>query len=107
MTAHGKSVAVIVSMQVYEKLAVRKTDFWPAYEAFRAATPLQDLKIESDVFDVRDSSANRQYESDVTAWLETVARHQETVVARVGFLPDSTPEIAESRSWCPNDAEIR
>jgi prevent-host-death family protein len=60
LTAHGKPVAVIVSMQVYEKLATKKTNFWPAYEAFRAATPLEDLKIESDVFDVRDLSPGRE-----------------------------------------------
>ena len=35
---------------------------------------------------------------DVADWLENVARHQVSVLTRVGTLPDSTVDIAEDRS---------
>lgn len=63
LTQRGKPVAVIVSMQVYETWAARKENFWSLYEAFRAAVPLQHLKIEPGVFPVRDASSGREIEA--------------------------------------------
>jgi prevent-host-death family protein len=60
LTRRGEPVAVLLSMRAYQRLASPKADFWDAYQSFRRSHSLEQLNIESDVFeDVRDRSAGR------------------------------------------------
>ena len=60
LTQRGKPVAVMLSMQTFERWAAQKSNFWDAYEAFRTTVSLQDLDIAPEVFQVRDSSPARE-----------------------------------------------
>jgi len=42
-------------------------------------------------------SIERVSGEDALAWLREVQEHQKRIVAERGFLPDSTPDIAEDR----------
>lgn len=60
LTRRGKPVAVLLSIQEYERLATRQTSFWEAYSAFRERVNLEELGIEPDTFaDLRERSPGR------------------------------------------------
>jgi prevent-host-death family protein len=60
LTRRGKPVAVVLSIQEYERLLTRQTSFWEAYSAFRERVNLEELGIEPDTFaDLRDRSPGR------------------------------------------------
>lgn len=58
-TRRGKSVAVLLSQADYERLTLQRTDFWEAYEAFRAMPEFADVDIDPEIFNVRDASPGR------------------------------------------------
>lgn len=61
LTRRGEPVAVLLSIEEYQRLLAKETNFWDAYIAFREEVDLAQLKIEPDVFDgVRDRSPGRE-----------------------------------------------
>jgi antitoxin Phd len=61
LTRRGKPVAVMLSIQEYERLLARQAGFWEAYSAFRERVNLQELGIEPDTFaGLRDRSPGRE-----------------------------------------------
>ena len=62
LTRRGKPVAVILSVQDYQRLSSGRPDFWEAFEAFRQSVDLRDLDVQPDTFDgVRDTSPGREF----------------------------------------------
>jgi len=60
VTRRGKPVAVLLSIEEYQRLAGERTRFWEVYQAFRTQTPLESLGIEPEIFAVRDPSPGRE-----------------------------------------------
>lgn len=60
VTRRGKVVAVLMSVEEYERLTADATDFWDAYTSFRSAVDLPAFQIEPELFaDVRDAAPGR------------------------------------------------
>ena len=63
VTRRGRRVAVLLSVEEYERLRSDRPDFWSAYQAFRQQYDLASLGIGAEVFDdVRDRSTGREVE---------------------------------------------
>lgn len=63
LTRHGKPVAVLLSVNEYEKLHRKKTDFWNKLSAFRKSIESEQIEItEGDFKDLRDTSHGRKAE---------------------------------------------
>jgi prevent-host-death family protein len=66
VTRRGRTVAVIISVEVYEQMqaaaaAAAAPDFWDNYQAFRVAHDLDGLNIGPATFEgVRDRSSGRE-----------------------------------------------
>ena len=61
VTRRGRVVAVMMSVEEYERLTANTTDFWDAYERFRAEVDLPSLQIEPEIFaGVRDLAPGRE-----------------------------------------------
>jgi len=61
LTRRGKPVAVLLSIEEYERLAAGKTRFWENYEVFREMVDLAQLDIEPATFEsLRDLSPGRE-----------------------------------------------
>jgi prevent-host-death family protein len=61
LTRRGEPVAMLLSIEEYQRLLAKKTNFWDAYIAFRDEVDLSQLNIEPEVFDeVRDHSPGRE-----------------------------------------------
>lgn len=61
LTRHGKPVAVLLSIQEYERLILKKQGFWSALKTFRELTEKEDVAIsDSDFKSLRDSSPGRE-----------------------------------------------
>jgi prevent-host-death family protein len=61
VTRRGQPVAVIVSVEEFERLRAGSITFWSAYTAFRDAFDLAQADIESEVFeDLRELSPGRE-----------------------------------------------
>ena len=61
LTRHGKPVAVLLSIQEYERLILKKQGFWSALKTFRKLTEKEDVVIsDSDFKSLRDSSPGRE-----------------------------------------------
>ena len=58
-TRRGKDVAVLLSQVDYDRLTAGHTDFWEAYEAFRALPEFADVDVEPEIFSMRDPSPGR------------------------------------------------
>ena len=56
----GKPVAMLVSLEEYERLRPRRPDLWRAIETFRERTDLSDLHVEEIFRGVRDPSPGRE-----------------------------------------------
>ena len=50
ITRRGKPVAVLMSLQEYQRLSAEHTSFWAAYSDFLSEVDLVDLNFEPDVF---------------------------------------------------------
>lgn len=62
LTRRGKPVAVLVSLEEYERLRPRRPDFWRAIKEFRERTDLSDLDVDEIFRGVRDPSPGREVE---------------------------------------------
>ena len=61
VTRRGRPVAVLVSVEEFERLRAGSITFWSAYTAFRDAFDLAQADIESEVFeDLREPSPGRE-----------------------------------------------
>ena len=61
LTRHGKPVAVLLSIQEYERLSLKKQGFWRALKTFRKLTEKEDTVISNaDFKSLRDSSPGRE-----------------------------------------------
>lgn len=61
LTRHGKPVAVLLSIQVYENLQNRKTGFWKTLSEFRKTMVTEPLDIsDSDFENLRDHTRGRK-----------------------------------------------
>jgi antitoxin Phd len=62
LTRRGKPVAVVLSMQEYERLRPPKEDFWDAYQRLNKEYDFASLDITPDVFPPpRDPSPGRDF----------------------------------------------
>lgn len=62
VTRRGRPVAVLISIEAFERLQATQADFWDNYQAFRAAYDLAGLEIGPETFaDVRDRSTGREF----------------------------------------------
>ncbi len=62
LTRRGKPVAVLVSLEEYERHRPRRPDLWRAIQAFREGTDLRDLAVDEIFLGVRDPSHGRDVE---------------------------------------------
>jgi prevent-host-death family protein len=61
VTRRGRPVAVLISMEEYERLCTAGTTFWDAYSAFREAFELAEKGVGPEVFEgLRDASPGRE-----------------------------------------------
>jgi len=61
LTRRGEPVAILLSIQEYQRLLAKETRFWDAYTAFRNSVDLTQLNIEPNVFHaVRDRASGRE-----------------------------------------------
>ncbi len=61
LTRHGKPVAVLLSIQEYERLNLKKQDFWRALKTFHKLIEKEDIVISNADFKrLRDSSPGRE-----------------------------------------------
>lgn len=61
LTRRGKPVAVLLSLDEYDRLSRKRRSFWESYQEFRRK--YSDLEVETkDAFsDIRDSSPGRDF----------------------------------------------
>ena len=63
LTRRGKPVAVLLSIQEYERLSRKYTGFWNALSEFRRKVENEGIEIsDSDFKGLRDVSAGREVE---------------------------------------------
>lgn len=61
LTRHGKPVAVLLSIQEYERLSLKKKEFWRALKIFRKLMEKENIVISNADFKrLRDSSPGRE-----------------------------------------------
>lgn len=61
ITRRGKPVAILLSMQEYQRLSEVRQNFWLAYSEFRKKFDLAKLDIEPSIFEgLRDRQPGRQ-----------------------------------------------
>lgn len=63
LTRHGRAVAVLLSVERYEKLSRGTEGYWEALESFRDQMKKEDILIsDADFEDLRDDSRGREVE---------------------------------------------
>ncbi len=63
LTRHGRTVAVLLSVNQYEKLSREMDGYWEALECFRNRIRREDTQIaDSDFEGLRDDSSGREVE---------------------------------------------
>jgi antitoxin Phd len=61
LTRRGRPVAVLLSIQEYERLQQKKGNFWQALKAFRSIAENEGIEITGPDFDgLRDNSPGRE-----------------------------------------------
>jgi antitoxin Phd len=50
ITRRGKTVAVLLSIQEYQRLTAERRGFWEAYDKFRGVVNLEELQIDVKIF---------------------------------------------------------
>jgi prevent-host-death family protein len=65
LTRRGKTVAVLMSAEEYQRLTTPERGYWDVYQAFRSAVHLKEMAITAEDFaDLRDRSAGRDWGPD-------------------------------------------
>ena len=62
LTRRGKPVAVIVSMQDYQRLSSGKRDFWEVVQEFRNSPDFEPIDVDEFLRDARDRSPGRDFQ---------------------------------------------
>jgi len=63
LTRHGRAVAILLSVDQYEKLSRKTEGYWEALESFRNRMKKEDILIlDSDFKGLRDDSPGREVE---------------------------------------------
>ncbi len=62
LTRRGRPVAVLVSVDEFDRLSRKKPDLWESIQRFRAETDLEALDIEDVYTGIRDRSPGREPE---------------------------------------------
>ena len=63
LTRHGRAVAVMISVDTYERLRTERVDFKDAYDRFLKAHRLKEVGVDKNFAKrVRDRSAGRKVE---------------------------------------------
>ena len=61
VTRRGKPVAVLLSIEEYQRLQAQRIGFWQAFNNFRSKFDLQELSIEPEIFTAhRDDAPGRE-----------------------------------------------
>ncbi len=61
LTRRGKPVAVLLSINEYNRLSTPHINFWEAYTAFKQQVDLKQAQVASDIFaNVRPTSPGRE-----------------------------------------------
>lgn len=60
VTRRGKPVAVLLSIEAYQRLQSPKTSFWEAYTTFLQTVDPTNLPDEDLFIDIRDKSSGRE-----------------------------------------------
>lgn len=60
LTRRGEPVAVLLSLQDYQRLMLQRVDFWRSYQEFRRTTPASGIEPEEVFQDVRDRTVGRE-----------------------------------------------
>jgi prevent-host-death family protein len=61
LTRRGKRVAVLISIDEYNRLVAGNSSLWQALEKFRQQTNLEEVGIEPEIFEgIRDSAPGRE-----------------------------------------------
>jgi len=61
ITRRGEAVAVVLSMEAYQRLLSPKQDFWEAYETLREVHNFEVLDIHPEIFKVRSQETGREF----------------------------------------------
>jgi len=61
LTRRGKPVAVLISLDEYQKLSTRQQSFWEAYEEFRHKYEGSGVDTDDVFTDIRDPSPGRDF----------------------------------------------
>src|SRR5215212_6472640 len=61
LTRRGKPVAVVLSLDAYERLSRKPRSFWASYQEFRQKFGDLDAETQDAFADVRDSSPGRDF----------------------------------------------
>lgn len=61
LTRRGKPVAVLISLDEYQRLSRGRRSFWEAYEEFRRKHADSDIDTDDVFEDVRDPSPGRSF----------------------------------------------
>jgi len=61
LTRRGKPVAVVLSLDAYERLSRKLRSFWTSYQEFRRKFADLDVETQDAFADVRDSSPGRDF----------------------------------------------
>lgn len=62
ITRRGQSVAVLLSVQEYERITGANKNFWDAYRTFRKKYAVEPLDVEPELFQVRTREPGRDVE---------------------------------------------
>ena len=61
LTRRGKRVAVLISIDEYNRLVAGNSSLWQALEKFRQQANLEEVGIEPEIFEgIRDSAPGRE-----------------------------------------------
>ena len=59
LTRQGKTVAVLLGVEAFERLSKKRPGFWEAYQEFRRTADLSEIDPDEIFRDVRDPSPGR------------------------------------------------
>jgi antitoxin Phd len=61
LTRRGKPVAVLLSLDQYERAVIGKPSFWEALAAYRNQVDVKEFALDDPIDDARDESQGRRF----------------------------------------------